>query len=135
MVVVAVGNRGVRTVPTGGSRPDVAAALHSSTASLTGFDGSGLVPGTDPVTVYDVGGDHKLHLLAIAGHVPATTVTAVRLPGGVTMRVGALGQGNVEARRRRTRRGCRASAFRPASRCRQSSWSRSMRQVPSVTTS
>jgi hypothetical protein len=96
MAVVAVGSRAAFTLPTGGSRPDVAATLHSAGATLTGFDGSGLVPGTDPITVYDVGGDHKLHLLAMAGQLPGAIVTAVRLPGGVTMRVGAQGQGYVD---------------------------------------
>jgi hypothetical protein len=95
-VVVAIGNRGMFTLPTGGTRADVSAALRTPTANLTGFDGNGVTVAGGPITVYEVGQDGRLHLLPMAGSWPASNVTAVRLPNGATRRVGGRGRGNVD---------------------------------------
>ncbi len=95
-VVVVVDGRVMFTLSTGQSRPDLAKALKTQTASLAGYVGSGRISGRGPVSVYEVGSDGRLHALVFDGHYPAG-IAAVRLRGGSTMKVGAHATGFVDA--------------------------------------
>lgn len=97
-VVVTQGDRAVAVLPVSVSRPDVAAALHTSRATDTGYSGSVQVSDPSTMRVYALTSDHHLHLLPQASGQRSTgsRPASIRMPNGSHIPVGATGSGSVD---------------------------------------